>query len=111
VRQGVVGQALALGDGIRLSTLAAYARAAGWRVLVEVRWRGRHEDAPVGVAAADDLDDTVAQARALAEAWGLELSLAVEPGETCVAFSVSFGECQRDKGHDGKHRRGRSEWR
>lgn len=71
------------GPRIKLATLAAYARAAGWCVLVEGLFRG---DPPGSLATcggtADDLDVTVAGAQALLAALGLEMTLAVEPAET-----------------------------
>ena len=78
VTQGVVGQALALGDRVQLSTLASYAWAAGYVVLMQVSGGdGRRYSGIVG-----DLDVGVGTARALLDALGLEMTLVIEPRET-----------------------------
>lgn len=72
-----IGQARRAGPRVRLSTLAGYARAAGY--VVQVGALSTKTPSTFDRCAADDLDVTVSQARALLVALGLEMSLAVEP--------------------------------
>jgi hypothetical protein len=83
VGQPAVSHAVRLGDRIELATLAAYARAAGYVLWMEASLPER-----VGCRAvlfhrarADGLDVSVADARGLYAAIGLDMTLAVEPVE------------------------------
>ena len=127
VSQAAVGDSLRIGDRIKLSSLAAYARAAGcvlWLVAqgthdggqrwecqcgemaggdphprredcnycageldIDVCWCHAAEERDPALtyppaAVVENLDVTVAGARALLRALGLEMTLAVEPAET-----------------------------
>lgn len=86
VSAAAVGDSLRLGDRIKLSSLAAYARAAGYRLFMQAtrtkalrETRLGQEEGLLSCAVYSDLDVTVAGARALLEALGLEMTLAVEP--------------------------------
>lgn len=76
-----VVKAEANGPRIKLSTLSSYARAAGYALRVEARFRlsAYRDRSVVYKTSTADIDITVAGARALLEALGLKMTLAVEP--------------------------------
>jgi hypothetical protein len=79
VRQGVVGQALALCDRIKLSTLASYARAAGYTLWAGQTDQAKTAGAPWDVSPNDGAADLqVCRLRTALLAAGLVMTLAVE---------------------------------
>ncbi len=84
VGQPAVSHAVRLGDRVELSTLALYARAAGYKLHLGV-------DGARYTYATDDLDVTVAGARTLLTSLGLEMTLAVEPQSPAASTPAPTG--------------------
>lgn len=80
IPRSAVHVALEQGDSIKLSTLAAYARAAGY--VLHIGFDQGADGSWAGVGLAEGLDVTVDRARATLARMGLELILSVEPAPT-----------------------------
>jgi hypothetical protein len=78
VDQAVVARTISRGDRIELATLAAYARAAGYRLLIGTSGGASSARALQFLGSPSA---TVEQARALLASLGLEMTLAVESAE------------------------------